>query len=441
MVQRCSWSLFFTGVIVLVCLGGQSAPLPGGRLPPGRIIYHSKFPGGGWGSIWVMKPDGTEKVRLTDGTQGDDFYPRPSPDGRKVLFQRTGWTSHLFVMDADGSNVRDLTPTAHATVGDWSPDGKKIVFGSSRDGNPEIYVMDADGSNVTRVTDDPAADTWPTFDRTGTRVYFCSQRDGVLQRCQQWGYPLNYAIYACDLDGSNLIRVTDPVYWALLPHCSPDGVSFVCHSDKVEMPCSRCSEWSIAYTELFSFAADGSTNRRITHTAMRESAARWRGDGRKIVCTAWDPCVSAPLQLWTLDSDGSNMTPITDPAVEAADGASWTWVYRFSGFLPPITANARSRFNLGSVIPVKFRLYDPDGQPLSTVVARLYVRRVLNGGTGNPVAPSPVGGRNGGNIFRWVGDHYQFNLATRAQWASAGTWKLTIQLDDGTSYSELISLR
>jgi len=63
MVQRCSWSLFFTGVIILVCLGGQSAPLSGGRLLPGRIVYHSKSPAGGWGSIWVMKADGTEKVR------------------------------------------------------------------------------------------------------------------------------------------------------------------------------------------------------------------------------------------------------------------------------------------------------------------------------------------------------------------------------------------
>jgi hypothetical protein len=135
------------------------------------------------------------------------------------------------------------------------------------------------------------------------------------------------------------------------------------------------------------------------------------------------------------------MTPITDPAVEAADGAAWAWVYRFSGFLPPITANARSTFNIGSVIPVKFRLYDPDGQPLSAVVATLYVRRVLNGGVGNPIAPSPVGGRNAGNTFRWVGDHYQFNLNTKGAWASPGTWLLEVQLDDGTRYAALISLR
>jgi TolB protein len=48
----------------------------------------------------------------------------------------------------------------------WSPDGKKIVFHSLRDGNREIYVMNADGSNPTRLTTDPTDDVGPDWGKT-----------------------------------------------------------------------------------------------------------------------------------------------------------------------------------------------------------------------------------------------------------------------------------
>jgi Tol biopolymer transport system component len=79
----------------------------------------------------------------------------------------------------------------------WSPDGKKIVFASGRDGNWEIYVMNADGSNQTRLTNHPDVDMQPAWSYDGKQIAFVSTRDG------------NQEIYVINADGSNLLRLTN----------------------------------------------------------------------------------------------------------------------------------------------------------------------------------------------------------------------------------------
>src|SRR5262249_29899631 len=60
----------------------------------------------------------------------------------------------------------------------WSPDGSKIAFFSNRDGMDEIYVMDADGSNVKRLTNNLADDDNPEWSPDGRKILFDSERDG-----------------------------------------------------------------------------------------------------------------------------------------------------------------------------------------------------------------------------------------------------------------------
>src|SRR5258708_9953489 len=78
-------------------------------------------------------------------------------------------------MNADGGGVPRL-PDTRAADGDpaWSPDGTRLAFTSTRDGNSEIYVMNADGSGVTRLTTDPNRDGHPAW--CGTRIAFQSDR-------------------------------------------------------------------------------------------------------------------------------------------------------------------------------------------------------------------------------------------------------------------------
>ncbi len=137
--------------------------------------------------IYLVNPDGSNLQRLTKGKEA--WEPDWSPDRTKILFTSTlhGGEEEVYVMDADGSNVHRLTHTpgegTSSWAADWSPDGKQIAFTSNRDGSPEgwdgndIYVMDADGSNIRRLTREDGGDGSSAWYPDGRTRAFMSSRD------------------------------------------------------------------------------------------------------------------------------------------------------------------------------------------------------------------------------------------------------------------------
>jgi Tol biopolymer transport system component len=96
--------------------------------------------------IWVMDSDGGNPRLLAAPPNNDEFiYPRFSPDGRQIAFQRFDLSVRvwdIWIMNADGGAQTRLT-FAGGGWPSWSPDGKRIAFFSQRrTGNSEIYVMD-----------------------------------------------------------------------------------------------------------------------------------------------------------------------------------------------------------------------------------------------------------------------------------------------------------
>lgn len=146
----------------------------GRRLADDAHFKPAWSPDGGWiaysgagpeyESIFVVRPDGSGKRLLTRKGWIESRLAW-SPDGRRVLYD-TG-RGGIFVIDADGSHERRLTPDTthryHAHGFDWSPDGRRIVYATELTGRGDIYVMNADGSGKQRLTHSRRVESDPTW--------------------------------------------------------------------------------------------------------------------------------------------------------------------------------------------------------------------------------------------------------------------------------------
>ena len=141
--------------------------------PDGKRITFVSQRRDDWGKIYVIDVNGENRRKLTDGPRSE-WHPSWSPDGKRIAFvcMDESDAPDIYVMDADGGNPRKLTDNRWLdNFPSWSPDGQRIAFSSKRgadwnkrNGDWDIYVMDADGGNVQNLTNNPLAhDTQPAW--------------------------------------------------------------------------------------------------------------------------------------------------------------------------------------------------------------------------------------------------------------------------------------
>lgn len=116
-------------------------------------------------------------------------------------------------------------------------------------------------------------------------------------------------------------------------------------------------------------------------------------------------------------------------------------LYVYSSILPPINADGSSIFKLGSTVPVKFQLWNVEGNFVRDAVARIYVAKISDNIIGTEMEAESTSAATTGNLFRYdsIDNQYIFNLGTKD--LSTGTWQIRIELDDGTSKYVNISLK
>jgi len=283
----------------------------------GQIVFASSRDGNN--EIYVMNPDGTDVVRLTEDS-ADDSDPSWSPDNQQIAFvsDRTG-NREIYVMKADGRDVTRLTDhPALDSVPAWSRDGRHIAFVSDRDGNNEIYIMNADGTNQRNLTKNPALDISPAWSPDGQQIAFASYRYDSLEIC------------AVNIDGSNFRRLTNTPDFDWGPSWSPDGqrIAFVSGSTgsaekgtsirKVYFTIANMFLSGDDITSIFLSVekicvmnADGSDMKPLTaNTLFSIREPVWSPDGRRIAVVS-DMDKDNNHEIYVMNSDGTNLMNIS----------------------------------------------------------------------------------------------------------------------------------
>jgi TolB protein len=205
--------------------------------------------------VFLVVPETGDATNLTRSPKSEDRYPCWSPDGKRIAFisDRAGG-ANLFVMNADGGNIRQLTrTTAVCYMPSWV--GDRIVFGMHGQ-KPEMASLREDGADLKMLGDGHD----PCLSPDGRKIVYTGEATGGV------------TVFIMNADGSGkrrLVKDTNP-WGAIFPTWSPDGREIV-YSFKAG-----------SALELFLVHADGSNLRQLTHLGKIATPAAWSPDGRWI---------------------------------------------------------------------------------------------------------------------------------------------------------------
>jgi TolB protein len=269
-----------------------------------QITYQAKFGGRSCDQIYTLDLlSGARKLVSTgSGRTTCSFF---MPGDRAILFGSTHAASDdclppadysmgyvwkiypqfdLYVRDLETWDLQPLAPApgydAEAVV---SPDGKKIVFTSRREGDLDIYIMNVDGTNITKLTDKLGYDGGPFFSPDSQRIVYRSfypntqaETDRYLLLLNQDTIePMALQLYVMNTDGSNKVQVTDNGAANFGPFFHPDGHNIIY--------CSNQGSATGREFDLYMIRDDGHNNEQITFCPTFDGFPMFSQDGKNLV--------------------------------------------------------------------------------------------------------------------------------------------------------------
>ncbi|MTI30543.1 TolB family protein [Xanthovirga aplysinae] len=267
------------------------------------IAYSSKESGDG--EIYLTNSNGKSKFKLTN-REGNDGYTAWSPDGKQMAmyaYHDGGDTWSIHTMNIDGTNRKRLTHTKNVwdSSPTWSPDGRKIAFARAYTNTEgiwmeEIWIMNADGSEQTQIK--PLKGGGPFFTPDGKLLYHANM--------------LSYEICIADIDGSNIVKLTNNEARELHPEISPDGKQIAFMSER---------DGSL---QIYVMNADGSNQKRLTFNVPEAWGPSWSPDGSKLIYSAYE---DGKNNIYMMKKDGSSVRKI----ISNGSQASWLKVQNKEG--------------------------------------------------------------------------------------------------------------
>lgn len=279
--------------------------LAGQTIPKGTQIAFMADWSGTW-DIHLLDLDRRLTRRLTYNDL-DNRYPSWSPDGSQIIYHGGDFYTYtnydLYIMDADGSNVRLLPISAqyqlsHEAMGMWSPDGKWITYHSNQSGEWDIYLTDANGENERRVIMNIGDSARLRWSPDGSQVAFTMgpseyelqiyvmDSEAFLNPRPAWELDFARQLTTIDDGGSNFTHS-----W------SPDGSQIIFTSDRE------------GNTEIYVMNADGTNQRNLSNMPFaNDSYPTWLDDGRIVFASTRN---GLGYDLYIMNADGSNVRRLT----------------------------------------------------------------------------------------------------------------------------------
>jgi Tol biopolymer transport system component/DNA-binding winged helix-turn-helix (wHTH) protein len=195
-------------------VGSEHAYFPTISLKGNRLAYAS----GLWNeNIWRVPIGPDHRLGKPEGFISSTMQeegPQYSPDGKRIVFQSTrSGNFEIWRADADGTNLVQLTSFGGPLTGTprWSPDGQQISCDTRPGAHPNIHVLSADGGPPRRLADDIADDGVASWSHDGHWLYFASNRSGKWQ------------VWKRTIEGGQPVQITKDGGFAAFE--SPDGKS------------------------------------------------------------------------------------------------------------------------------------------------------------------------------------------------------------------------